>query len=118
MCIRDRNIAHGFGNDGTKTWKHPEPYWVKNAGHQNVYDADPPQFMSRMRAFVADVNERAGGGGGSVGAALTGTPKTKTDTSPKPPSLGEVRRRDGGAPVAERPRDAPAGFAPQIMTRG
>ena len=112
------NIAHGFGNDGTKTWKHPEPYWVKNAGHQNVYDADPTQFMSRMRAFVADVNERAGGGGGSVGAALTGTPKTKTDASPKPPSLGEVRRRDGGAPVAERPRDAPAGFAPQIMTRG
>ena len=34
---------------------------MKNAGHQNVYDADPTQFMSRMRAFVADVNERAGG---------------------------------------------------------
>ena len=39
---------------------------MKNAGHQNVYDADPPQFLSRMRAFVADVNARAGEGVQSV----------------------------------------------------
>ena len=116
------NIANGSGDgtgtsggDATKAWKHPDPYWVKNAGHQNVYDADPPQFLSRMRAFVADVNARAGGGG-SVGAALVG-PMTETDIDPGPP-VGEVRRRDGGAPIAERARDAPAGFAPQIMTRG
>ena len=106
------------GNGGTKTWKHPEPYWVKNAGHQNVYDADPPQFLSRMRAFVADVNARAAAGG-SVGAP----PKTEVDVHPGSP-VGKVckslsARRDGGAPIAERaPLDAPAGFAPQIMTRG
>lgn len=106
------------GGDGTKTWKHPEPYWVKNAGHQNVYDADPPQFLSRMRAFVADVNARAGGGSDSQAP-----PKTEVDVHPGNEKVGEVRKslsagRDGGAPIAERARDAPAGFAPQIMTRG
>ena len=82
-----------------------------------MYDADPPQFLSRMRAFVADVNARAGGG--SDGAP----PKTEVDVHPGDEKVGKVRKslsagRDGGAPIAERARDAPAGFAPQIMTRG
>ena len=111
--------GNGYGN-GSGNWKHPEPYWVKNAGHQNVYDADPAQFLARMRRFVSDVSARAsqtagGGGGGGNDVGLMPLPAVElmepmgTESRVKP-----VGRGDGGAPVV---RDAPAGFAPQLMSR-
>ena len=65
---------------------------MKKRGHQNVYDADPPQFLSgEMRAFVADVNARAGEG---VPSGRRG-PKTETDIDPGPP-VGKFAEGTGG----------------------
>ena len=85
-----------------------------------MYDADPAQFLARMRRFVSDVSARAsqtagGGGGGGNDVGLMPLPAVElmepmgTESRVKPAGRG-----DGGAPVV---RDAPAGFAPQLMSR-
>lgn len=87
-----------------------------------MYDADPAQFLARMRRFVSDVSARAsqtggggGGGGGGNDVGLMPLPAVElmepvgNESRVKP-----VGRGDGGAPVV---RDAPAGFAPQLMSR-
>ena len=84
-----------------------------------MYDADPAQFLARMRRFVSDVSARASqtaGGGGGNDVGLMPLPAVElmepmgTESRVKPPR----GRGDGGAPVV---RDAPAGFAPQLMSR-
>ena len=38
---------------------HPEPYWVKGAGHDDVYERNPAAFMDRIRVFLESVNRAA-----------------------------------------------------------
>jgi pimeloyl-ACP methyl ester carboxylesterase len=38
---------------------HPEPYWVKGAGHDDVYERNPAAFLDRIRVFLESVNRTA-----------------------------------------------------------
>ena len=86
-------LSRRSGDDGEKTPRHPEPYWVPGAGHDDVYERDPAAFIRELRGFLESVDRAAsaretarGANGADFNAVRDGAER-------------ERARRDGGAPV-------------------
>ena len=86
-------LSRRSGDDGEKTPRHPEPYWVPGAGHDDVYERDPAAFIRELRGFLESVDRAASArettrraNGADFNAVRDGAER-------------ERARRDGGAPV-------------------
>jgi hypothetical protein len=109
-------ISHGqglharLGKDAKQ-----EPYWAAGAGHDDVYEVNPGEFLGRMRRFLGLVESRArdggeetvsGGGGGGGGGGVVGSVAVAVEGDVAPAlvvgTAGAGRGRGGrnsGAPV-------------------
>ena len=114
-------FSHGTGLHERlrKEAKHDlDPYWVEGAGHDDVFEKNPEEFLRKMRKFLEMVESRAregdddrdGGGGGDTGsetAAAAAVVGGVDHLDHLAPSTGQHQRssrgrgRDSGAPVRE-----------------
>ena len=92
---------------------HPEPYWVRGAGHDDVYERNPAAFLDRIRVFLESVNRAASlratmpkRGGADFNAVRDSAERAREAAADVLAAgndfLGAERgraRRDGGAPV-------------------
>jgi fermentation-respiration switch protein FrsA (DUF1100 family) len=89
--------------------RHPEPYWVLGAGHDDVYERNPAAFMDRIRVFLESVNRAASlrammptRGGADFNAVRDSAERAREAAALAAGNDGAEReraRRDGGAPV-------------------
>ena len=91
---------------------HPEPYWVKGAGHDDVYERNPAAFLDRIRVFLESVNRTASlrammptRGGADFNAVRDSAERAReeaadaAETFPETPGRRGTRVAKRGAPV-------------------
>jgi pimeloyl-ACP methyl ester carboxylesterase len=82
------------------TAAHPPPYWVSGAGHDDVYERDPKEFLSRLKGFVASIARRAETA--EVRETASGFNAIRDEAETRRDVLETARRsalRDDGVPV-------------------
>ena len=95
---------HGKLSEGVRQ----DPYWAKGAGHDNVFEVNPFEFLTRMRGFLRVVRGE-GAGGGEVGEGRCHAPAGRGRPQ---------RQRESGAPVRASEGQPPGeGPAAQTMVR-
>lgn len=93
---------------------HPEPYWVKGAGHDDVYERNPAAFLDRIRVFLESVNRTASlrammptRGGADFNAVRDSAERAREEAADAAGNVSgnvsgatrERASRNGGAPV-------------------